>query len=91
MHNESKENGMIMFINMAGVVLAYGLLGISLWLSVDVPLSTKGYWAMGIVLLTISLINVVKYKFDMRMNADRINRIEEVRNEKMLEDALRED
>lgn len=91
MHNESKENGMIMFINSAGVVLAYLLLGVSLWLSADVPLATKGYWGMGIVLLSISLINVVKYKFDMRMNADRINRIEEARNEKMLEEALRED
>ncbi|WP_299921396.1 hypothetical protein [uncultured Pelagimonas sp.] len=91
MYNDTKENSSILFINMAGVVLAYLLLGISLWLSVDVPLSTKGYWGMGIVLLTISLINVVKYKFDQRMNSDRISRIEEARNEKILEEALRDD
>lgn len=91
MNNASNENGMILLINMAGVALAYALLAISLWLSVDVPLSTKGYWGMGIVLLTISLINVVKYKFDQRISNDRINRIEEAKNEKILEDALRED
>ncbi|MCT4610525.1 MAG: hypothetical protein N4A70_15135 [Pelagimonas sp.] len=91
MFNERNENGMIMFINMAGVVLAYGLLAISLYLSVDVPLSTKGYWGMGIVLLTISLINVVKYRFDWKSSEDRFRRIEEARNEKLLEEALKEE
>lgn len=91
MFNETNENGMIMFINMAGVVLAYGLLAISLYLSVDVPLSTKGYWGMGIVLLTISLINVVKYRFDWKSSEDRIRRIEEARNEKLLEEALKDE
>ena len=52
------------------------------------PLATKGYWAMGILLLTLSLINVVKYRFDARQSEDRISRIEEARNEKLLEDAL---
>ncbi|MFY0623248.1 MAG: hypothetical protein JXQ89_16305 [Pelagimonas sp.] len=85
------ENSLILFVNFAGVALAYGLLGVSLWLSVDVPLATKGFWGMGIVLLTISLINVVKYKFDMRISEDRISRIEEARNEKMLEEALNTD
>jgi hypothetical protein len=86
--NSRNENGLIMMLNGAGVVLAYGLLGISLWLSTDVPLATKGYWAMGILLLTLSLINVVKYRFDARQSEDRISRIEEARNEKLLEDAL---
>jgi len=86
--NSRNENGLIMMLNGAGVVLAYGLLGISLWLSTDVPLATKGYWAMGILLLTLSLINVVKYRFDARQSEDRISRIEEARNEKILEDAL---
>lgn len=86
--NSRNENGLIMMLNGAGVVLAYALLGISLWLSTDVPLATKGYWAMGILLLTLSLINVVKYRFDARSSEDRINRIEEARNEKLLEDAL---
>ncbi|MDJ0822666.1 MAG: hypothetical protein QNJ09_12770 [Paracoccaceae bacterium] len=90
MYNDRNENGFILMINGAGVALAYGLLAISLWLSTDVPLATKGYWAMGIILLTISLINVVKYRFDFRSSEDRIRRIEEARNEKLLEEALSE-
>ncbi|MFY0662422.1 MAG: hypothetical protein JXR15_18160 [Shimia sp.] len=85
---DRNDNSTIVMLNMAGVALAYVLLGISLWLSTDVPLSTKGYWGMGIVLLTISLINVVKYRFDNQQRDDRIRRIEEVRDEKMLEEAL---
>ncbi len=78
MNNETTDNALILFINGAGVAIAYFLLGVSLWLSTDVPLSTKGYWGMGIVLLTLSLINVVKYRFDQKIGADRINRIEAV-------------
>ncbi|MCP4822269.1 MAG: hypothetical protein GY883_24055 [Shimia sp.] len=85
---DRNDNSTILMLNMGGVALAYILLGISLWLSTDVPLSTKGYWGMGIVLLTISLINVVKYRFDNQSREDRIRRIEEVRDEKMLEEAL---
>ncbi|AZV78766.1 hypothetical protein EBB79_13380 [Parasedimentitalea marina] len=88
MHNDNSDNTVIMMLNGVGVVLAYGLLAISLWLSTDVPLATKGYWGMGVILLTISLINVVKYRFDHRSSSDRINRIEEARNDKLLEDAL---
>ncbi|MBE1283928.1 MAG: hypothetical protein GJ676_11515 [Rhodobacteraceae bacterium] len=86
--NSRNDNTLILMLNGAGVALAYGLLGISLWLSTDVPLATKGYWAMGILLLTLSLINVVKYRFDARVSEDRISRIEEARNEKLLEEAL---
>ena len=68
------------------LLIAYGLLAISLWLSVDVPLATKGYWGMGILLLTLSLINVVKYRFEGLSSADRIRRIEEAKNEKILEE-----
>jgi len=88
MHNENNDNNFIILLNGAGVALAYGLLGISLWLSTEVPLATKGFWAMGILLLTISLINIVKYRFDHRSSSDRISRIEEARNEKILEEAL---
>lgn len=91
MINGNNDNSLIILINGAGVALAYGLLGISLWLSTEVPLATKGYWGMGILLLTISLINVVKYRFDWKSSEDRIRRIEEARNEKLLEEALRED
>ena len=85
---ERNDNSAILMINMGGVALAYILLAVSLWLSTDVPLSTKGYWGMGIVLLTVSLINVVKYRFDTQSREDRIRRIEEARDEKMLEEAL---
>ncbi len=84
------HNTLIMNLNFLGVAIAYALLGMSLWLSTEVPLATKGYWAMGILLLTLSLINVVKYRFDMRFSDDRLRKIEDARNEKLLEDALKE-
>ena len=90
MNIERNDNTLIMFLNGAGVAAAYGLLSVSLWLSTDVPLATKGYWGMGIVLLTLSLINVVKYRFDMRLDEDRLKRIEDARNEKMLEEAIKD-
>ncbi len=86
MNYERNDNTMIMFLNGAGVAAAYFLLSISLWLSTEVPLATKGYWGMGIVLLTLSLINVVKYRFDWRGAEDRIRKIEEAKNEKILEE-----
>lgn len=85
------HNTLIMNLNFLGVATAYALLGMSLWLSTDVPLATKGYWGMGILLLTLSLINVVKYRFDMRFSDDRIRKIEDAKNEKLLEEALKED
>jgi hypothetical protein len=91
MTNERNDNGLILFLNGAGVAIAYALLGISLWLSTEVPLATKGYWAMGIVLLTLSLINVVKYRFDSRSTEDRIRKIEDAKNEKLLEEYVNDD
>lgn len=80
------DNTLIMYINGLGVAIAYGMLGLSLYLSVDVPLATKGYWGIGIMMLTLSLVNFVKYRFDDRLSEDRLMRIEEARNEKLLED-----
>ena len=88
MYSTKNDNTLILFLNVAGVVAAYLLLALSLYKSVDVPLATKGYWGMGIVLLTLSLVNVVKYRFDGKATEDRINRIEDARNEKMLEDMI---
>lgn len=82
------DNNLILMLNIAGVVAAYLLLGLSLYHSVNVPLATKGYWGMGIVLLTLSLVNVVKYRFDGKASEDRINRIEDARNERMLEEMI---
>ncbi len=87
---DKPDNTMIMMFNAAGVVAAYVLLSISLWLSTDVPLSTKGFWGMAILLLTLSLVNLVKYRFDNQARFDRINRIEEAKNEKLLEDYVGE-
>lgn len=91
MTNERNDNGLILFLNGLGVALAYILLAVSLWLSTEVPLATKGYWGMGIVLLTLSLINVVKYRFENLSSADRIRKIEEAKNEKILEDFVNDD
>lgn len=83
---EKPDNQFIMLFNLAGVIAAYVLLALSLYKSVDVPLATKGYWGIGILLLTLSLVNFVKYRFDNQARIDRINLIEEARNEKLLED-----
>ena len=79
------DNNLIMLFNGAGVAAAYGLLALSLYLT-DIPLSTKGYWGIGILLLTLSLVNFVKFRFDARIAEDRIARLEEARNEKILAD-----
>ena len=78
------DNGLIMTFNAAGVLVAYGMLGLSLWLSTDVPLSTKGFWGIAILLLTLSLVNFVKYRFDDRLSEDRLQRLEDARNERLL-------
>lgn len=78
------DNGLIQTLNISGVVAAYVLLAISLWLSIDVPLATKGYWGMGVLLLTLSLVNVVKYRFDAQASIDRIQQLEEAHNERLL-------
>ncbi len=85
---EQTDTRLITFFNGAGVAAAYLLLGMSLWLSTDVPLATKGFWGIGILLLTLSLVNFVKYRFDNQQRGERINRIEEARNEKLLEEHI---
>ena len=72
----------IMF-NTASVGAAYFMLGLSLWLA-PVDLSTKGYWGMGILLLTGSLVNLVKYRTDERLSAEMTAKIEKARNEKLI-------
>lgn len=84
MKTAQTDNGLILALNLAGVVAAYVLLSISLWLSTEVPLATKGYWGMGVLLLTLSLINVVKYRFDAQASIDRIKQLEEAHNERLL-------
>lgn len=91
MHNSRSDNALIMFFNGAAVVVAYAMLGLSLWLSPDVPLSTKGFWGIGVLLLTLALVNFVKYRFDDRLSEDRITRLEAARNEKLLAEYVNAD
>ena len=71
--------------SLSGSSAADGLLATSIWIT-DIPLSAKGYWAMGVLLLTLALVNFVKYRFDDRLKEDRIQRLEEAKNEKLLEE-----
>ena len=80
------DTALIMVFNAAAVIIAYAMLGLSLWLSPEVPLATKGFWGISVLLLTLALVNFVKYRFDDRMSADRIQRLEEARNERLLSD-----
>ena len=78
------DNSLIMFVNGLGVAIAYVMLGLSLWLSTDVPLATKGYWGIGVLMLTLALVNFVKYRFDNQMRQDRVSKIEEAKTERLL-------
>ena len=86
MNATKSDNALIMFFNGFAVLVAYGMLALSLYMSPDVPLSTKGFWGIGILLLTLALVNFVKYRFDDRLSGDRIQRLEDARNEKLLSD-----
>ena len=89
--NSNSDNALIMLVNLAGALVSLGMLALSLHLSPDVPLATKGYWAIAVLMLCVSLINFVKYRFDERIAADRIQRIEQARNEKLLEEFVSTD
>jgi hypothetical protein len=79
------NNNIYIVFNAAGVAASLFLLCLSLWLA-PVDLSTKGYWGMGIVLLMGSLVNLVKYRMDARMQQDVVRQIEAAKNEKILKE-----
>ena len=81
----TNDNRVIINFNMLGVIAAYALLSASIWIT-DIPLSAKGFWGIGVLLLTLSLVNFVKYRFDDRLREDRLQRLENAKNEKLLED-----
>lgn len=83
------DNKTIIFFNGLGIAVAYVMLGLSIWMA-PVDLSTKGFWALGVLLLTLALVNFVKYRFDNQLREDRIERLEAARNEKILEDFVAE-
>lgn len=79
------DNSLIMNFNLLGVVCSLSLLGLSIWIT-DIPLSAKGFWGIGVLMLSLSLVNFVKYRFDERLSADRLQRLEDAKNEKLLEE-----
>ncbi|TIU86930.1 YiaA/YiaB family inner membrane protein [Mesorhizobium sp. WSM3224] len=83
-------NQTYILFNTVSVGAAYFMLGLSLWLA-PVDLSTKGYWAMGVLLLTGSLVNLVKYRTDERISAETTAKIEKARNEKLISEYVGKD
>ncbi|TPI21117.1 hypothetical protein FJ414_01770 [Mesorhizobium sp. B3-1-6] len=83
-------NRTYILFNTLSVGAAYFMLALSLWLA-PVDLSTKGYWAMGVLLLTGSLVNLVKYRTDERIAAETTAKIEKARNEKLISEYVGKD
>lgn len=87
--DRDNTNTVYLLFNAMGVQIAYAMLAGSIYYA-PVDFSTKGYWGMGILLLTLALVNVVKYRFDDRQQADRIRQIEDAKTEKMLKEYVAE-
>ena len=85
MSNSNSGNGVYIFLNGAGVASVYTLLSISLWI-MPVSLPLKGFWGVSVLLLTLALVNLVKYRYDERANEDRIQMLESAKNERLLEE-----
>jgi hypothetical protein len=83
------NNQVYIMFNGLGVAIAYGMLALSVWLA-PVDLSTKGYWGMGIFLLTCALVNLVKYRLDDRVQQERLFKLETAKNEKIIQDYITE-
>ena len=83
----SNNSAIYIMFNAIGVATAYGMLALSVWLA-PVDLSTKGYWGMGIFLLTLSLVNFVKYRLEDRIQQDKLFRLEAAKNEKIVQDYI---
>ncbi|MEO0613813.1 MAG: YiaA/YiaB family inner membrane protein [Pseudomonadota bacterium] len=67
------------------VALAYGMLGVSLFL-MPVNLATKGYLGMGIIFLSGSLVTLVKTLHDLRIQTDVTTKIERAKQDKLLQE-----
>ncbi|MCT8974778.1 hypothetical protein [Microbaculum marinisediminis] len=77
------RNQIYITFNGAAVVVAYFMLALSVWLA-PVDLSTKGYWGMGVLLLTAALVNFVKFRTDDMVAEQLASKIEKARNEKLI-------
>ena len=83
--NNYSNNTIYMLFNAVGVAFAYIMLAGSIYYA-PVDFSTKGYWAMGIGLLTLALVNVVKYRLEDRASGERIAKLEAAKADKILEE-----
>lgn len=83
------NNTVYILFNGLGVATAYFMLALSVWLA-PVDLSTKGYWGMGIFLLTVALVNLVKYRLDDRVQSEHLYKLETAKNEKIIKDYITE-
>lgn len=88
--NNDKSNGVYVMFNGLGVATSYVMMALSIWLA-PVDLATKGYWGMGIFMLTLSLVNLVKYRLDERLSHDKLNQLETAKNEKIIQDFISDD
>lgn len=86
MHN-STNNAIYITFNAAGVATAYIMLALSVWLA-PVDLSTKGYWGMGVFLLTVALVNLVKYRLEDRIQQEKLYKLEAAKNERIVEEYI---
>ena len=77
------QNALIINFNLAGILISLGMLTLSVWLT-PIDLATKGFWAIGVLMMALSLVNFVKYRFDERLTNDRLQRLEDARNERLL-------
>lgn len=89
MNTQKSDSSAIMLFNGLGVAVAYFMLALSIWMA-PVDLSTKGYWGLGILLLTLALVNFVKYRFDAKIAEDRLSRLEDAKNEKLMAEYIGE-
>lgn len=80
MQNYSKA---YILFNYACVAASYVMLSLPLFL-MDEPLATKGYVGMGILLLTGSLVTLVKLEQDKRIAEQTSAKIEAAKQEKLL-------
>jgi hypothetical protein len=87
--NSLSGNQIYVLFNAIGVVTAYVMLAMSVHLA-PVDLSTKGYWGMGIFLLTCALVNLIKFRLDERAQQERLYKLEAAKNEKIISDYITE-
>jgi hypothetical protein len=87
--NSNSNTSVYILFNAAAVITAYVMLALSVYLA-PVDLSTKGYWGMGVFLLTCALVNLVKFRLDERQQQERLFKLETAKNEKIIQDYITE-